>query len=205
MGAHGTCYIYQYTHTRTYTLRYISSSFTEKALDCRKCRLMLSWSSQLLSSWAHLFMDRSVPRETYGYHGWPSDCTVTTLPASWKRSGSCIVWFLIHWRLWFASLKEDYNIFGIGFGIVLGLFGTSQTMNSLRWFGPKMLKFQNSLTAAWWGDHRRPSWATAPGGSSYTTTMSAMSAKGDTSLASTNLSTKKKRKTPTWNQYWILK
>ena len=33
-----------------------------------------------------------------------------------------------------------------------------------------------------------------PGGSSYTTTMSAMSAKGDTSLASTNLSTKKKEK-----------
>lgn len=124
--------------TLAHILRYISSSFTEKALDCRKCKLMLSWSSQLLSSWAHLFMDRSVQRETYGYHGWPSDCTVTTLPASWKRSGSCIVWFLIHWRLWFASLKEDYNIFGI----VLGLFGTSQTMNSLRWFGPKMLKFR---------------------------------------------------------------
>lgn len=149
---------------------------------------MLSWSSQLLSSWAHLFMDRSVLRETYGYHGWPSDCTVTTLPASWKRSGSCIVWFLIHWRLWFASLKEDYNIFGI----VLGLFWDCLGH-------PKQWIHCAGLVQRCWSseliDGRlmgRPPPAFMshhPGGSSYTTTMSAMSAKGDTSLASTNLST----------------
>ncbi len=174
-------YIYTNILTLAYTLRYVSSSFTEKATDCCKCMLMLAWSSQLLSSWAHLFMNRSVPRETYEYHRWPSNCTVTTLPASWKRSRSFIVWFLIHWRLWFVSLKVALYLEMV---LVQGCWSS------------KLI-----LPAAWWSDHRRPSWATT-----WEVAPILRRCRRKVTLPwHPQIYPPKTKKNSTWNQYWIWK
>lgn len=106
---------------------------------------MLSWSSQLLSSWAHLFMDRSVPRETYGYHGWPSDCTVTTLPASWIEDYGLLAWkrITLYLELFWDCLGHPKQWIHCA-GLVQRCWSSEL------------------IDGPWWGDHRRPSWATIP-------------------------------------------